>query len=383
MKRNKLLIYSIVILVLILAGFFVLKQSLKSQDKLRHETGHEPQAPKSESRILYYIDGKDPSVKVSVEEYKSGKAKDPMYGMDLVPVFDTKEEEERVVSLTEREVSLAGIKTFKVKELSLFKEIRTVGRVAYDPDLRAAEEEYIQALESYIKISKYDFKEAKQRSKEILEASRLKLEVLGLTDDWVKELQVKRKPHKSLILPDEYMWVYADIYEFESNWPKITDKVEITSQVNSSIIFHGEIRAIEPVVEEKTRTFQLNILTKNEDFILKPNMYVDVVIKSDMGKALSIPKTAVLDTGKRKVAFVDLKDGRYQLRNVRVGPAAVNITDGVKKEFYPLEEGIYKNEYVVVKGNYLLDSQSELGAAGAIYGGALEGEEKKVPAHQH
>jgi hypothetical protein len=385
MMKRRTIIYGIAAVILIIAGSLLLNLTLRKKSRQSTDI-HQAHQMAQQREVLYYTCGMHPSVRVSPEEYQKGKTKDPICGMDLVPVYKEEAAGKDVLKLSSREIFLTGIETFKIKQVELFKEIRTVGVVAYDPALRTAEEEYIQALNTYEKISQSGFEDAVERSEEILEASRLKLKVLGLTEGWIEELNMNKKPHDSLILPEEYMWVYADIYEYEAAWPKMGDRVEITSLVEPSIVFKGEIVSVEPIVKEKTRSLKLKILVENKEGILKPNMYVDVFLKSDLGKVLSVPKDAVLDTGKRKIAFVDLGEGRYQLREVRVGPLAQGVVDGRKLDFYPLVGGMKENEAVVLKGNYLLDSQSQLGQAGAVYGGALEveGQEAKPPAgHVH
>jgi lipoprotein-anchoring transpeptidase ErfK/SrfK len=367
----------ITLIILIVAGITLFSLIRESRVNKKQNLDIKKQ-PSVDREILYYTCGMHPQVRVSVEEYNKGKTKDPLCGMDLVPVYKSAEGDKNVMKLDSSQTSLAGIETFTVKPLSLFKEIRTVGVVAYDPHLRTAEEEYIQALSTYEKISQSGFQDAKERAKEILEAAKLKLELLGLNEEWIENLNKSRLPHKSLILPDKFMWVYADIYEYEATWPQKGTEVDIFSQVDPSVVFKGEIKSIEPVIEKKTRTLKLKIRVENRENLLKPNMYVDVFIKTSLGNVLSIPKNAVLDTGERKIAYVDLGDNRYQLREIKVGPLAEGQVENKKMNFYPLVEGIKKGEKVVLKGNYLLDSQSQLGAAGAVYGGALDTEERKA-----
>jgi uncharacterized Zn finger protein (UPF0148 family) len=352
----------------------------------------EKETKKEDRKILYYTDGMHPSVRVSPEEYEKGMTQCPICHMDLVPVYEEKKvtkdaEELQTVKLTQREVLLSGIETAEVKRLHLFKDIRTVGIVAYDPKLRSAEQEYIQALNTYEKISESRYEDAKKRAEEILDAAEIKLELLGLSKDWIDELKKERTPHKSLILPSERMWVYADIYDFESVWPKTNDRVEVTSQADPSIVFKGTIKAIDPVINDKTRTMKIKVLVENKDNILKPNMYVDVYLKSNRRMALAIPNDAVLDTGMRKIVYVDLGAGKYALREVKIGPQATAIIHGNRKKYYPVVEGVSKGEEVVTKANFLIDSQSQLtGPAAAAYGGALdeeEGKEEMVPGHMH
>ena len=116
-------------------------------------------------------------------------------------------------------------------------------------------------------------------------------------------------------------------------------------------------------------------------------MYVDVYLKMELGEALALPKDAVLDTGKRKVIYVDLGKGDFQLREVSIGPLAQGFIEDRRLDFYPLIEGAKAGELVVSKGNFLIDSQSQLGAAAAAYGGALDREETTIAPearkHQH
>ena len=101
--------------------------------------------------------------------------------------------------------------------------------------------------------------------------------------------------------------------------------------------------------------------------------------------SLAVPKIAVLDTGLRKLVYVEVKSGGYAAREVTLGPEAVTVVNGVKKIFYPVISGLSESERVVTRGNFLIDSQTQLtGAAEAVYGGAIgKDEEVKTPGHQH
>lgn len=378
----------IIIITILIIGIWLVFIQIKKSRRQRSSIVDKQQAVSSQRKILYYTCGMHPSVRSSVSEYKKGNKSCPICNMFLTPVYEKGIEEnvleKNVLSLSQREISLAGIETSKINILPLFKEIRTVGVIAYDPQLRAAEEEYIQALNTYEKISQSEFKDAKVRAKESLDAARLKLELLGIDKEWIKELVAKRIPHKSLILPDRFIWIYSDVYEYEAIWPQVGNEVEVVSEVDPSVRFVGVIKSIEPVVKERTRTLRLKIIAENTGNILKPNMYVDVFLKSDLGETLSIPKEAVLDTGKRTVAYVDLGNGRYQAREVKIGPLVQSLIGGKKRNFYPLIDGIEEGENVVSKGNFLINSQSQIGTAVSAYGGALRTEQEEMkPLHQH
>ncbi len=104
------------------------------------------------------------------------------------------------------------------------------------------------------------------------------------------------------------------------------------------------------------------------------------------GEVLTVPKTAVIDTGLRKIVFVDRGESGYEQIEVAVGPEAWGTSDGseTKRRYYPLVSGLTPGDMVVTHGNFLIDSQTQLtGSASGAYGGALGGEESKPPVHQH
>ena len=378
----------IILIIVIGLALFMRGDREAAKSPVKNEGGQAPVAEAPE--ILYYTCGMHPSVKVKPDEYDRGIKNCPICNMFLVPVYEKIKGatiDANIVSIDSKGVSLAGIETYELKIIPLSKQIETVGIVAYDPALRTAQEEYLQALNTYQKILKSDFQDAKDRAKDILEASKIKLRVLGLNQESIKELKKRGSADNSLILPEETMWVYAHLYEYELSWPQVGAKVEMISEVDPSVIIEGEIKNIEPIVQKRTRTVKLQILADNKSNILKPNMYVDVRFNMELGKALALPKEAILDTGKRKIIYVDLGQGDFQLREVVVGPLVQGIVKGEKVYFYPLVEGAEAGERVVSKGNFLIDSQSQLGAASSAFGGTLEAEEgtatPKAATHQH
>lgn len=393
---------------------------------------------KSDSKeIMYYTCGMHPQIRVSVEEYNKGKTKDPICGMDLVPVYKEKAVKKSTgprkilyyrnpmnpevtspvprkdsmgmdyipvyedevaspkakgvignVSLQREQIIRANVNTTPVRLLHLFKEIRTVGRIAYDPALAVAQEEFITALESHDRISEGGIKEITRRSEELLEASRRKLRLLGMSQGQIEELEKTRKIQTNLILPEDRVWVYADVYECELSWVKEGHRVKVITAAFPGEEFKGTIKSINPTLDPKTRSVRIRLEIENPDMKLKPDMYVDVFIESTYispegsHKVLAVPREAVLDTGLRKIAWVDLGGGEFQAREVEVGPEATTEIDGKRERYLPILRGLNEGELVVTKGNFLIDSQSQLtGVAAAAYGGALEAEEGAKHTH--
>jgi len=113
--------------------------------------------------------------------------------------------------------------------------------------------------------------------------------------------------------------------------------------------YTGRVILIDSVVDPETRTIKVRTEVANPDSRLKPDMFANVEIVTDLNRsAISIPQTAVLNDGGKTVVFV-AEGNRYQKREVHTG-----IQNGDRLE---IVEGLSAGEKVVVKGNYLLLQQ--------------------------
>jgi Cu(I)/Ag(I) efflux system membrane fusion protein len=114
-------------------------------------------------------------------------------------------------------------------------------------------------------------------------------------------------------------------------------------------------------MDEKTRTAKVRLEFANRDFILKPEMYANVEIEIDAGRKLAVPDEAVLDSGLRKVVFLDKGEGRFEPAEVKIG----NKFDG----YYEVLAGLSPGERILASASFLLDSESRLKEAmGAMAG---------------
>jgi multidrug efflux pump subunit AcrA (membrane-fusion protein) len=423
------------LVVLITAIFYLTSCGRKERVQTKAER-------ESKEKILYYTCGMHPSIKVWPKEYNKGKVNCPICNMKLTPVYAQKaqgqevyygcgmEGAEHVFSIEGKDLKkcpicamplkrlsrqeadrlrgvvgkikirgkyarLAGVKTEVVKRHYLYKKIRTVGKVAYDPQLAIAQEEFIWSLKALDRIKESKISEIKKRAAALVESSKRKLSLLGLSEVQINKLEKTREVQKNLILPNEKMWIYAEVYEYELPWIREGQEVKVMTVSLPGEEFSGTISSINPVLDPKTRSVRFRVEVDNPDLKLKPEMYVDVIITSMYTSGsgehmvLAIPKEAVLDTGMRRIVWVDKGDGEYEGRNIQVGPEASAEMDGREIRFYPVLRGLKEGELVVTKANFLIDSQSQItGVAASAYGGALAVEEKidkaSMPAgHQH
>ena len=141
---------------------------------------------------------------------------------------------------------------------------------------------------------------------------------------------------------------------------------------------------IDPFLSEKTRTVKVRVDVKNPDKKLKPGMFANANIHEAImrtpvtkeQKVLAVKKDAVLDTGIRKVVYVELEQGVYSMREITTGPLAGN--------YYLVRSGLKEGEKVVVSGNFLIDSQMQLsGKPSIMFPKGLEFDVHADMGHKH
>ena len=76
---------------------------------------------------------------------------------------------------------------------------------------------------------------------------------------------------------------------------------------------------------------------------------------------LAVPISAVLDTGRRRIAYRLTKDGAYELVELKLGSRAQAVDDsGKRREYFLVLDGLNDGDKVVVQSGFLLDSQRQI-----------------------
>ena len=302
-------------------------------------------------KILFYRNPMNPQVTSPVP------MKDQM-GMDYIPVYE--EETAHVhtgVYINPAKQQLIGVKKEKVQKRKLSGQILTVGRVAYDPMLFTTQQEYLQALKSSQAVSKDSLSYIEEQSAALIKTMRQKLFAMGMSEAEIDELEKRGKPQQNLYLPgseDKNVWVYITIYEYEVGLVKTGTPVEVGAIAYPGEIFEGQVISVTPILESATRTLKARALVDNPENKLKLEMFVNVVIKYDLGERLAVPEDAVMHTGTRDIVFVADPNGYFESRVVTLGAKA--------QGYYGVLRGLAADESVVTSGNFLIDSESKLNA---------------------
>jgi Cu(I)/Ag(I) efflux system membrane fusion protein len=252
----------------------------------------------------------------------------------------------------------------------------------YSPELLAAQDEYLLALRTREQLRKGGTDAAD--GDDLVASARRKLELWDVPEAEMRQIEESGTPMKEMTfyapasgvitkrdalpgmrvnagdMPIEMVdlsrvWVLADVYETELRHVKIGMSATMALTAYPNRIFKGRVAFISPVLDPKTRTVSVRLEFPNPTGELKPEMFGEVVLKGSTRQGLRIPTDAVIDSGTKNVVFVAQGEGRFQPREVELGDADGDHVEVVK--------GLSEGEQVVMRANFLVDSESRLRAS--------------------
>jgi Cu(I)/Ag(I) efflux system membrane fusion protein len=252
----------------------------------------------------------------------------------------------------------------------------------YSPKLVSTQQEYLLALNNLVALKDSPFEDVRRGAEELVASSRERLQMLDVPEHQIIELQQTREVKKTLhihspvdgtvirigsrqgqyVTPktELYMvvdlrkvWVYADIYEYELPWVKIGDEVAMTLSSVPGKTFAGSVAYIYPYSQSKTRTTKVRIVFDNSEQLLRPDMFAEILIHSDVNEnAIVIPSQAVIRSGSRSQVFVVTELGKFEPRVVILGIESAGKV--------AVLSGLEAGEEVVTSAQFLIDSESKL-----------------------
>jgi multidrug efflux pump subunit AcrA (membrane-fusion protein) len=245
------------------------------------------------------------------------------------------------VQISPERQQLIGVRTLVLESRRATRSIQATGRVAFDPELAVAIREYLSVA----------------GSSELRRAAGARLRLLGMGDEEIRRLPANRKSYESLYLPAPggVTWIYATLYDDETAGVRPGTRVRIELPYGGAPIPMGTVRSLSPVVDPLTRSVTARIELRGAPADLRPDTFVNVEIQVDLGEQLLLPKSGLIDTGLRRVAFVVDDEHRFTEREVAIGPEA---GDSVV-----IRSGLEAGERVVVSAAFLVDAEANLKAA--------------------
>lgn len=255
----------------------------------------------------------------------------------------------------------------------------------YSPDLLASQQEYLLAVKSKDQLKNSPISAISQNGEGLVASAKQRLMLYGVKENQIAELEKAGKPNirlpiytplsgvviEKMMQQGQYVntgevlfniadlstvWVEVEVYENEFPNIHLGQQVEIRSQSFPGKPFSGRIAFIYPFLDPKTRTVKARVEMANPGMKLKPDMFVNAIIKVPLGSSIVVPVTAVIDTGKRQVVWVEGSPGMFEPRDVQVGQRTddkIQILSGLKN-----------GDKVAVSGAYLIDSESQLKGGG-------------------
>ncbi len=152
------------------------------------------------------------------------------------------------------------------------------------------------------------------------------------------------------------VWVVADVFEQDIALVKSGAKASVKVNAYPDRVFSGTITYVYPTLKSETRAVPVRIELANPGQLLKPAMFAQVDLAVG-GKApvLTVPDPAVIDSGTRRLVLVQVGEGRFEPREVKLGTRSDDTIEVLA--------GVREGEQVVVAANFLIDAESNLKAA--------------------
>ena len=257
----------------------------------------------------------------------------------------------------------------------------------YSPELVSAQREYLIAYKGSQSLTSLSEgrSEAKDGMRKLALASLQRLKAWDISDEQIQALEQGREPQRTLsyrapvagiviskkavqgmrFMPGETLyeladlssvWVIADVFEQDLAQVKTGAAAEVRINAYPGEKFAGRITYVYPTLKAETRTVAVRVELANPGGKLKPGMFAEVALgAAKRAPVVSVPLSAVIDSGTRQVVLVQTGEGRFAPREVKLG--------GRDRERVEVLSGVEEGEQVVVAANFLLDAESNLKAA--------------------
>ncbi|WP_220636757.1 efflux RND transporter periplasmic adaptor subunit [Georgfuchsia toluolica] len=254
----------------------------------------------------------------------------------------------------------------------------------YSPDLVSAQREYAIAAQG-VESLKSAGGEAQNGMQQLADASLLRLKNWDISEEQVKALTKSGEAKRTLtfrspvtgvitekkalqgmrFMPGEALyqvadlssvWVVADVFEQDIGLVKTGAKAKVMIGAYPGKLFEGAITYVYPTLSAETRTVPVRVELANPGALLKPGMFAQVELPvGGKIKVVTAHVSAVIDSGTRQIVLIQLGEGRFEPREVKLGTRTDNYVEVV--------EGVKDGEQVVVAANFLIDAESNLKAA--------------------
>ncbi|OIQ69819.1 cation efflux system protein CusB precursor [mine drainage metagenome] len=255
---------------------------------------------------------------------------------------------------------------------------------AYSPDLVSAQREYAIAVQGVAAL-KDAGSQAQAGMQQLAQSSLLRLKNWDISDEQIKALRSTgatqrtltfRSPASGIVMekkavqgmrfmPGDMLyqvadlsrvWVIADVFEQDLALVKNGAKAKVSINAYPDKTFNGTVTYVYPTLKAETRTVPVRVELANPGLLIKPGMFAQVELQvAAKAPGVTVPVSAVIDSGLRQIVLVQLKEGRYEPREVKLGARSDSYVEVLS--------GLKEGEPVVVAANFLIDAESNLKSA--------------------
>ncbi len=399
---NRITVLTVALVVAVGALLF----ALAWPDQVRFwKTAGDAATPSDTSRrILYY---RNP---MGAPDVSPTPKKDSM-GMDYIPVYaDEAASPKGAIQLSPEKIQRAGIRSVAVGRERLSQPTRAVATIVADEKrvsvLTAKFDGFVEELavaQTGVTVRKgqplakvwIGSPEILQKQSDLVLAARggsdperaaANLRLFGISDEVIAEIRRTGVPVRSMVINAQSagtvmekpavpgmrfeagatlfklvdlsaVWLIAQVAERDLRGIKPGQQATIMLNAEPGGEIVARVAFVYPELDQKTRTGSVRIEVNNADGRFRIGQYADVTIDVSVSDeaVISVPASAVIDSGIRRVAFVAKDNGTFEPRNVVLGRRGGGMVE--------IKEGLSEGERIVVTGNFLLDAESNLRSA--------------------
>ncbi len=330
----------------------------------------------------------------------------PICGMDLVRLHKSASSGVQIDPVV---VQNMGVRTEVLKRQTVFRHLRTIGEVEvsedqlavvnlkysgwveklyvertgdpvtkgqvlfdiYSPDLVAAQEEYLLAVRTQGVDS--PIAQSSRRKLDLWDMPGTAIDAIAKSGAVQRTVPI-RSPQSGFVLRKSLIegtrvaagtdvfrignltkvWVTAEIYEHDAPWVEVGQHAQMEPSHQGGEVLDGRVAYIYPTLNSKSRTLSVRLEFNNPGIRLKPGMFATVLIEyRRLDDVIAVPTEAIMHTGKRQLVFVSTGAGHFEPHPVTTGLVG-------DRHMTQVLTGVAEGDEVVVSGQFLIDSESQL-----------------------
>jgi RND family efflux transporter MFP subunit len=215
-------------------------------------------------------------------------------------------------------------------------------------------------------------------------ASRQRLHLLGLTDAQIEAIAQNGKPSEDLAIASpasgfvieknvvegasvdagmrlyriaalNRVWVEAEVFESDLAHVRVGQQATVTLDYLPGSGYPAKVAYVYPYLDPTSRTGRVRLEIANKKLDLRPGMYASVELSADLGPRVQVPTSAIVYTGPRRLAFVDLGGGRFRPTELQVGIESNGM--------YEVLSGLVPGDVVATSGTFLIAAEARISTA--------------------